>query len=285
MIDYQNLMNWKFSQIEQKITHRDVILYALGVGVGADPLDRDQLRFVYEKDLMTFPSMASIFGYPGNWLRDTRTGVNYGKIVNGGTKFVIHQTLPTQATLVCTPRVLEIVDKGQGKGALVIVERKVHEKASNALICTVTTTTFCRADGGFGGPDKAITASPRQVPDRRPDGAVEFTTARNLALLYRLNGDQNPIHADPDIAMAAGFKEPILHGLSTMGVATHAILKGCCGYDPTRLESVNVRYTAPVIPGDTISTQFWKDGSSIQFQSIVPSRQASVLVGEASLRI
>lgn len=284
MIDYQNLMNWKFPRIEQQITNKDVILYALGIGLGADPLDRDQLRFVYEKDLLTFPSMASIFGYPGNWLRDTRTGVNYGKIVNGGTKFVIHQPLPTAANLVCTPRVLEIVDKGEGKGALVIVERKVYDSATNSHVCTVTTTTFCRADGGFGGPGKAVTASPRQVPDRKPDGIVDFMTAKNLALLYRLNGDQNPIHADPDIAMAAGFKEPILHGLSTMGVATHAILKGCCGYDPSRLESVNVRYTAPVIPGDTISTQFWRDGSVIQFQSLVPSRQAVVLVGEALVR-
>lgn len=284
MIDYQNLMNWKFQQIEQQITSKDVILYALGVGLGADPLDRDQLRFVYEKNLLTFPSMASIFGYPGNWLRDTRSGVNYGKIVNGGTKFVIHQPLPTQASLTCTPRVLEVVDKGEGKGALVIVERKVHDKTTNALICTVTTTTFCRADGGFGGPGKAVTASPRPVPARKPDGTVDMATARNLALLYRLNGDQNPIHADPDIAKAAGFTEPILHGLATMGVATHAILKGCCRYDPSLLESVNVRYTAPVIPGDTISTQFWRDGSVIQFQSVISFRQAVVLLGEASVR-
>ena len=284
MIDYQHLMNWKFPHIEQHLTQRDTILYALGVGLGADPLDRNQLRFVYEKNLLTFPSMASIFCYPGNWLKDTRTGVNYGKVVNGGTKFVIHQALPTQGTLTCAPRVIEIVDKGAGKGALIMVERKVHDKNSGALVCTVTTTTFCRADGGFEGPSQSSTASPRKVPDTAPDGGVEFTVARNLALLYRLNGDQNPIHADPDVARAAGFKEPILHGLSTMGVATHALLKGCCDYDPARLESVSVRYTAPVITGDTIRTEFWREDSMIQFRSVVAARGAAVLAGEAKLR-
>ncbi len=276
MIDYDKLLNWSFPEIEHRLIQRDTMLYALGIGLGADPLDRKQLRFIYEKELLAFPSIASILCYPGNWLRNPRTGVDYLRIMNGGTRFLIHRPLPTEGTFISTPRVIDIVDKGIGKGAIIVSEREIYNKASGDLVCTVTVTTFARGDGGFGGPAHQLVTPPR-APDTTPQMSIEISTARNAALVYRLSGDHNPLHCDPDVARAAGFEEPILHGLATLGVATHALLKGCCDYDTTRLKSVDARYTAPVIPGDIVRTDLWREGPIIRFRSVVPSRNAIVL--------
>ena len=284
MIDYHHLLNWKFPEVEQKLTQRDTILYALGIGLGADPLDTKQLRFVYEKNLLAFPSMAAALCYPGNWLRNPQTGVDFLHVLNGGTQFVIPRPLMTEGTLICRPQVIEIVDKGKGKGAIVVVERKVYDKTKGALLCTVTTTQVCRGDGGFGGPGKSsIAPAPWLVPNASPQKTVEISTARNLALIYRVHGehnpisDQNPIHVDPDVACAAGFPAPILHGLSTLGIATHALLKGWCDYDPAQLKSMSVRYSAPVIPGDVIRTDMWREDSIVRFRCVVAARRATVL--------
>ena len=129
-----------------------------------------------------------------------------------------------------------MIDKGAGKGALVYTERKVTDKASGELIATVTQTTFCRADGGFGGPPRE---SPpvHKIPERAPDLVCDLGTRPEQALIYRLSADRNPLHADPEVAKAAGFPRPILHGLGTFGVVGHALLKSVCGYDPTRVRS------------------------------------------------
>ena len=278
MIDYQKLLNWPFREIEHRLTKRDTILYALGVGFGDDPLDLNQLRFVYEQNLLAVPSMASILCYPGNWLKNPDTGVNYKKQVNAGNKLTIHGALPTEGTLVSTPRVVDVIDKGAGRGALVMTERKVFEKATGNAVCTVTTTSLCRGDGGFGGPQRAI-AQAAPPPDTTPDQSVEFVVARNLALIYRLNGDQNPLHVDPDAARAAGYPQPILHGLATLGMVTHALLKSCCGYDPARLSGMEVRYTAPVIPGDTLRTDIWQRSGGVRFRAVAANRGSVVIDG------
>jgi len=283
MINYDKLVNWPFPEIEQKLTRRDAILYALGIGFGADPLDRKQLQFVYEKDLLTVPSMATILCYPGFWLSNPATGVNFRRIVNGGTRFTVYRPLPCEGTFVCVPRVIDVYDKGQGKAAIVHVERRIYDKAGGDLVCAVVTRHICRADGGCGG----NTRMPEEVgspPQTAPDLSVETATARNLALIYRLSGDYNPLHIDPDVAQAAGFQEPILHGLGTLGVATHALLKAVCDYDPARLSSVDVRYTSPVIPGDLIRTDIWCRDSALQFRCVVPARNVTVLDnGQAEL--
>lgn len=287
MIDYQKLMNWPFEEIQHTISERDTMLYALGIGLGTDPNDRNQLRFVYEKDLLAMPSMASILCYPGNWLKDPRTGVDHLRVMNGGTQFVIHEPLPIRGTFKSTPRVLDIVDKGREKGAVLRLERKVYDARSGAPVCTVTTTSFCRDHGGFGGPASAAEAMPTvKAPDTQPDASVTFATLPNLALIYRLSGDLNPLHVDPDVARVAGFDQPILHGLSTLGVATHALVKACCGYDPARISWMRARYTSFVVPGDTVRTDLWRDESRVRFRCVVPSRNAVVLdYGEASLRV
>jgi acyl dehydratase len=166
-----------------------------------------------------------------------------------------------------------VVDKGQGKGALVYAERTVTDKASGERIATVTQTMFCRADGGFGGPPRE-TPPPHPIPERAPDAVVDLTTRPEQALIYRLSGDRNSLHADPEVAKKAGYDRPILHGAATFGFAGHAVVKGICDYDPDRVVSIACRFSSPVIPGETIRTELWRDGNIASFRSRIVGRDA-----------
>ena len=275
-IEYDVLMAWPFPDVEHTYTEKDTILYALGVGLGADALDLGQLRYVYEEGLAALPSMAVVLGYPGMWLRDPGTGIDWVKVLHGEQGFEIHQPLPAAGTVVGRTRVTGIVDKGAGKGALIYTERTIHDRANGDQLASLTSTTFCRGDGGFGGPD-GPTIPPHPMPEGKPDEICDLPSIEQAALIYRLSGDRNPIHADPQIAKAAGFDRPILHGLCTLGVASHAILKVCCGYEPSRLKSLRLRFSAPVYPGETIRTELWRDGNAVSFRSRVVERDAVVL--------
>ncbi len=275
-IDYDKLLNWKFDPVEQSYTSKDSILYALGVGVSADPLDLDQLRFTYEEDQLALPTMSVVLAGPGFFLKRPEFGVDWVKVLHGEQGLQIHKTLPAAANIVGETKITEIIDKGEGRGALIFSERKVYEKATGDKLCTLTSTTFARGDGGFGGP-KIEAPKPHELPDRDPDSVVELTTLPQAALIYRLSGDFNPLHADPRVATAAGFKAPILHGLATLGAAGHAILKDACGYNPDRFKSMRLRFTSPVYPGETIVTEIWKDGSEVSFRSRVKERDVVVL--------
>lgn len=275
-INYDKLMNWKFDDVVHTYTERDTMLYALGIGFGDDPLDEGQLRFVYEKELRTVPSMCVVLGYPGFWVQNPETGIDWVRLVHGEQGFKIHQPLPPAGTVIGRTRLTGIVDKGPGKGAILYSERDVIEQKSGDLLCTMTASTFCRADGGFGG-SKDVSPTPHQLPDRAPDLSCDLPTLPRQALIYRLSGDYNPLHAEPAVAAAAKFEKPILHGLCTLGVATHAILKTCCDYQPEKLRGLELRFSAPVYPGDTISTEIWRDGKTISFRSRAVERNLVVL--------
>lgn len=275
-IDYEKLMNYPIPEVEQEFTIRDTILYALGVGLGNDPVDRNELRFVYEKDLQALPTMAVVLAYLGNWTRAADAGIDTLRVVNGGNSFTIHKPLPVEGTLIGKTRLINVIDKGPGSGALILGERKVYDKATGDHICTIGTTSFCRGQGGFGGPDGPV-KPPQPIPDTPPDMVCDLPTLPQSALIYRLSGDYNPLHADPETATKAGFERPIAHGLLTYGVAGHALLKTCCGYDATRFKSMEGRFSAPVFPGDTIRTEMWQDGSVITFRAVVSDRDAVVI--------
>ena len=277
-IDYQTLLNWTIPQVEQTHTVRDTMLYALGTGLGYDPLDEHQLRFVYEKDLAALPTMAIVLGYPGPWHRDPKTGVEGSKVVHGEQGFRIHRPLPVQGTVIGRTRVTGVFDKGEGRGALIQTATDVTMKDSGELVCSLTSTSFARANGGFGGPS-GPTKEPHVTPSRKPDAICDLPTLPQAALIYRLSGDYNPLHAEPAFAQRAGFKAPILHGRCTFGIAGHAILKTCCGYDPVKLIAMEGRFSSPVFPGETVRTELWQDGSVISFRSLIAERNAVVLAG------
>lgn len=275
-IDYDKLKNWDFGEIEQTYTTKDSILYALGLGLGADPMDERQLRFVYEDGMAALPTMSVVLGYPGFWLKDPETGVDWVKVLHGEQGIIVHKPLPAEGTVVGRTRVTEIIDKGEGRGALILSERDVVDKASGDLLATLTSTTFARGDGGFGGPE-GPSPKPHALPERDADEVCDLPTLPQAALIYRLSGDFNPLHADPKVAVAAGFERPILHGLCTLGVAGHALLKTACGYDPARFKSMALRFSAPVYPGETIRTEIWRDDGLISFRSSVVERDVVVL--------
>jgi acyl dehydratase len=275
-INYDKLSAWKIPEVEQQYTKRDTILYALGVGLGADPCDADQLKFVYEQNLQALPTMAIVLGYPGPWYTQCDAGITRTHVVHGEQSFAIHRPLPTEGAIVGLTRIAGIIDKGKDKGALVVTDCTVRDKASGDTLCTLTSTSFCRADGGFGGPSGPVKPV-HPVPDTSPDAVCDLPTLPQAALIYRLSGDYNPLHADPAYAQKAGFKMPILHGRCTFGVAGHALLKTCCGYDPARFKSMAGRFSAPVYPGETIRTEIWRNGNIVSFRSTVPARGVTVL--------
>ncbi len=275
-INYDALINFHIPEVEQQLTKRDAMLYALGVGLGADPCDADQLKFVYESDLHALPTMAIILGYPGPWHAHPATGITRSHVVHGEQGFTIHKPLPVEGAIIGQTKVAGVIDKGKDKGALVQTECTVRDKASGNTLCTLTSTTFCRADGGFGGP-AGPTKSPHPIPDGAPDAVCDLPTLPQAALIYRLSGDYNPLHADPAYAQKAGFKIPILHGRCTFSIAGHALLRTCCGYDPARFKSMAGRFSAPVYPGETIRTEMWRSGNGVSFRSTVPARGVTVL--------
>ena len=283
-IHHDKLLNWNIPEVGQRLTRRDTILYALGVGLGADPCDENQLRYVYEEKLQALPTMAIVLGYPGPWHANPDTGITRSHVVHGEQGFRIVKPLPVEGEVVGKTRVTGVVDKGKDKGALIMTECTVREKTSGDVVCTLSSTSFCRADGGFGGPNGPVN-TPHQLSDAPPQHVCDLPTLPQAALIYRLSGDYNPLHAVPAYAAKAGFKMPILHGRCTFSIAGHAILKTLCGYDPARFVSMEGRFSSPVYPGETIRTEMWRDGNVVSFRSTVPARGVTVLNnGRAEIR-
>src|SRR5664279_74099 len=265
-LNSKKLLALKIPDVEHNYGPKDCMLYALGLGLGQDPLNADELAFVYEKNIKVLPTFAVMQGYAAYWLRRPEIGVTWEKVVHGEQGLVLHQPVAPQGTVIGRTNILDVVDKGEGKGALIYSQREISDKASGRLLATLTQTTFCRGDGGFGGP-KRETPPPHALPDRAPDGICDFSTRPEMALIYRLSGDSNALHVDPEFAKAAGFPRPVLHGLASFGVAGHALLKTVCGYDPAKLTAMAGRFSAPVFPGETIRTEIWRDGKVLSFRA------------------
>lgn len=256
-IDYQRLKNRAFEDIVHSYTERDTMLYALGVCCGADPTDARDLRFVYEENLQALPTMAAVMCTPGFWLKEPDTGVDWRQVLHGEQSIVLHRPLAPRGRLVGRPVIEEIIDKGPGRGALIYVRRDLRDAESGEPVCSVSLTSFARGDGGFGGPS-GPTKPVHRLPDTPPDLVCELPTWAHSALLYRLNGDYNPLHADPAVAASVGFKRPILHGLCTYGVVGHALVRTVCDNDAARVRQMDVRFSSPVYPGETLRIEIWR---------------------------
>ena len=276
MIDPAEIVGQRIARCESNYRTEDSILYALALGFGADPTDSDQLQFVYEQNIRTLPTMNLVVGYPGFWLKEPKYQVEWQKVLHAEEKLIIHQPLPPAGAVVGETFVDEIVDRGADRGAFIYQRKEVRGEADGVLFAEVLSNTLARGDGGFGGTAKPR-AQPPAVPERKPDAVCDLATLPQQALLYRLCGDMNPLHADPAIARGAGFDRPILHGRATMGVAQHAVLKTACDYDPARLKSLSVRFSAPFLPGETLRTELWSDGSDVYFRSRSLERDVVVL--------
>jgi acyl dehydratase len=276
-INPEQLLAAKIPEIEQHYGWRDCITYALGIGVGLDPMNEADLPFVDETRLKVEPTMANVLGYPGFWQRDPAFGLDWIKTVHGEHAMRLHTPLPSEAKVRGVSRIVDLIDKGEGRGALIFVEREISDIDSGELLATVYQTVFCRGDGGFGGNSKPQSA-PQAIPDREPDASIELSTSPQSALIYRLSGDYNPLHSNPDSARAAGFERPILHGLATFGVVGHGLVKRLCDSDPRAVRAMGGRFSSPVFPGETIRVEMWRDsGGRASFRASIPARQVVVI--------
>lgn len=284
MIDFQTLKNWHFPTVEHRYTADDSMRYALALGLGEDPMDPQQLQFVNDTQdgqPLALPTMAVVLGFPGSWMQDRRTGIDFSKIVHGEEELTMHAPLPAAGAVLAKHRVVSVVDKGEGRGATVTYDKELHDAASGQLLATVRHTTFARGNGGFsvrdGRTDTAAPAPPKP-PTGTPDKLLDIRTLPQQALLYRLCADRNPLHSDPATAMAAGFPRPILHGLCTYGIAGRALLTAWGGGRPQSLRRLFARFTAPIYPGETLRFEMYGTGSAeVAFRAIAVERGATVL--------
>lgn len=258
------LLDWQVPSARHSYTRRDTALYALSVGVGHDALDAHQRSLVdpWSSSFRALPTMALVLGYPGFWLGDDavrmRCGITPAQILHAEQIVQLHGSLPVEAEVIGETSVLGLEDKGE-RGAL-LHSRRVVRTVSGKLLATLTQTHFLRGCGGCGSHGQA----PDSVPvasEGVPHHVIELTTRPEQALLYRLNGDANPLHIDPELAREAGFPRPILHGMGTMGVLGHALVKSLCRNDPDRLATMRLRMKAPVLPGETLRIEIWNSGA------------------------
>jgi acyl dehydratase len=272
-VTQEELMGARFPDGRVSYTEREAILYALSVGMARDPLNADELPFVFEGlGLKALPTLAVVLVPSG---LPARLGVAGAKIVHFRQQLVLHRSLPSAGAISTRSRVSGAHDRGTGKGAVISIETTARLDDGDDVF-TSTMTILARGDGGYGGPVGGAPALPA-IPDRAPDIVVVDEVRPDAALLYRLNSDRNPLHADPAAAAQAGFERPILHGLCTYAIAGRAILSRICGYDTSRLKSIDARFSSPVFPGDVVTTQLWQDSGSVSFRCLVEAREAKVI--------
>lgn len=244
-------------------TSKDSLLYALGVGAGATDPTGFELEFTTEnsKDIpqKALPTQVVVMG--AGSMPDFGD-FNLAALLHGEQEIELHQTLPPEGAAIGQGRVAAIYDKG--KAALVKLETDVTDLDGNPM-WTTRSGLFISGEGGWGG-DRGP-ASDWALPDRDADTVLGYDTRTDQALLYRLNGDRNPLHSDPSFASMAGFDKPILHGLCTFGVTGRALLHGLCDSDPDRFGSMGGRFKSPVTPGERLDVHMWDEGDRTLFQT------------------
>jgi acyl dehydratase len=255
-------------------TDRDSLLYAVAIGMGRDPLDPKELEYVCEtfgnRVVPTAATVLSRTSRPAATRASLTSKMNFALMLHGEQRLTIHQPLPPAAETLVSGRTTGVYDKGEGKGTLVTSETDVT-LADGSPLYTLGSTMFFRGDGGFGGQSNGAPV-PHPLPDRVPDAVCEMPGRADQAMVYALCGDRNPLHRDPDFAKKAGFDVPILHGLCSYGIACHAVLKTMLDYDQTRVTGFDVRFSAPVFPGETQVVEMWQDGNVISFRVRIKER-------------
>ena len=278
-INYEQLMALKNLGQKYAYTDREVMLYAYGIGMGADPMDENELAYVNEgtltpRPLRVVPTFASVAAWgagPGEM------NLNRVMVVDGERDITFHRPLPGAAKITADSTVLDVFDKGKDKGA-VIRHQTVLKDENGEKLATLVASRFARGDGGFGGPSEGQ-PEPHKVPGRAPDKIVDITTRPDQALVYRLCGDRNPLHSDPAFARKAGFGQPILHGLCTYGVTGRALLEALCDDGPDRFGGMSGRFASPVLPaGNSKGSRFgWF--AMLSQATIVTAMTASIRTG------
>lgn len=271
MIAPDAIRGFDFGVREQSYAERDAVLYALGVGLGSDPCDAGDLRFLDERALSVLPTFAVTLCSPGMWIRDPALGVDFGKLVHSAQAAEFIAPLAPAGKVTGTAKVLSLTDRGEGRGAVLVLEREIRNADTNALHCRLQQTLLLRGDGGFGG-DPAPRGA-KFEPDQAPDSVGAYAVSPRAALIYRLSGDWNPLHLDPGFAAKAGFSRPILHGLASYAIAGVAVSRAL-GRDPAQVSRLACQFSGIVLPGDAITFEIWNaDDDTARFRALVGDRK------------
>ncbi len=256
-----------------------VILYHLGIGAGVGkPVDAKELTYTYEKDLKVLPSygVIPVFGAVGGRAGVPGLQINFALVLHGEQDIEIHRPIPTRAKIESQGRIAGIYDKG--KAALIVVEVETKEQGGAPLF-TNRFSIFARGEGGFGG--DAGPKAGNEAPQRAPDKVVASPTQSHQALLYRLSGDKNPLHADPAFAKLGGFDTPILHGLCSFGIVCKAAVDAMLDGDVAQVARYQARFAGVLFPGETIETSLWREGKQILINAKCKERGAPVISNAA----
>ncbi|HVZ06720.1 MaoC family dehydratase [Rhodopila sp.] len=271
---YEALMRLREENVRYRYEERDTLLYAVSIGMGRDPLNEKELHYVYENyPLRVVPTQAVVVARQ-KLIWDV--GLDVGQFLHGEQRLTLHRPLPRAATLLADAWISEVYDKGPGKGCVIQLDGVVRDADGGLPLFDWMSLIVARGDGGVGGPSGKVPA-PHPMPTRKPDLVATAETRRDQPLLYRLNGDRNLVHVDPKVARDAGFHTPILHGACTYAVAAREVLAHVCDYDHTRVHSCDVRFSAPVFPGEHVETQIWVDGEAVSFRARSVERDVIVL--------
>lgn len=281
-INPEKLLALRPPPVEFAWSERDCLLYAVATGFGQDPMDAAELPYVFERGMRVSPTFSTVTCWDDAWLEDS--GIDTRHAVHGEELNIWHRALPPSGRGISTTRLTGLFDKGPGKGVLLQATQEIVDAATGEMLCTSVHTSFARADGGCGG-STGEAPKPAPLPERSPDLVVERRTQPNQALLYRLCGDRNPLHADPAFAAAGGFTRPILHGLCTYGFAARALLQGMADYEPARLKRMQARFSAPVIPGDLLRTEIWAGAGGVRFRVVLPERDNLIVLNNGAAEV
>jgi len=276
-IVYDELMAMKNIGQKYSWTDREVMLYAYGIGMGADPMNETELAFVNEgtctpRPLKVVPTFASVAAW-GSGPGDMK--LNRVMVVDGERDITFHKPMPVAANITADSSVLGVFDKGKDKGAVILHQTILRDEAGDPL-ATLVASRFARGDGGFGGPSEGQPEA-HKVPTRAPDKTIDIAVRPDQALVYRLCGDRNPLHSDPEFARKAGFPRPILHGMCTYGITCRGVLQTYADYDPSAFKQHGARFSSPVFPGETVTMDLWKDGNIVSFEAKVKDRGVTVI--------
>ena len=250
MRDFGTLINKVVSEETAILSPNNAILYALSLGLGTND---EHLQFVYEKNLSVLPGMAMVLAYPGFWISEPKYGFDWTQVLHAEESIQLLETIPLNQPLVGKTSIESILDRGEGKGSFIYTKKVLSLKETGKPIAIVYSNTLARSDGGWDQKDsfkkRPDFIKSNNPPSREPDFIDNIATLPQSALLYRLCGDMNPLHADPAVAKEAGFNRPILHGRCTLGIAIRSLIAKCCGYDATKLTQISVRFSSPFCPG------------------------------------
>jgi acyl dehydratase len=277
-IDPKQALGHELGEGRYSYTKDQVILYHLGVGAGNPPTDKNELEYCYEKNLKVLPSFGVIptFGAMGGLGSVPGLKFNFAMLLHGEQDLQIHQPIPPEATVRNRGKVAELWDKG--KACLCVLQVDTRDESGRPLF-TNRFGLFLRGEGGFGG--ESGPKAGNLAPERAPDGVIESRTLPQQALLYRLSGDKNPLHADPDFAKIGGFDRPILHGLCSYGIVCKAVVDRVLGGDVAKVARYQARFAGVAFPGETYQTSWWREGDKILIQAKSKERDAAIIANAA----